>query len=94
MVHLFDRETAQALIARAAAALAPGGALAVQEVLGDLSPQGPGFGVMMLLSTEGGEAYPEADYRNWMDAAGCPLERRVALDEGRHHLLIGRRATR
>ncbi len=94
VVHLFDRATAQALIARSAAALAPGGVLAVQEVLGDLSPQGPGFGVMMLLSTEGGESYPEADYREWMAAAGCPLERRVALDEGWHHLLIGRRAAR
>lgn len=90
VVHLFAPDVAAALLRRAGAALAPGGVLAVQEVLGDLSPQGPGFGVMMLLSTEGGDAYPEADYRAWMADAGCPLERTVAIADGWHHLLLGR----
>jgi SAM-dependent methyltransferase len=91
VVHLFGPEEAAALVARAGAALAPGGILAVQEVLLDRSPQGPGFGVMMLLSTPGGDVYATADYAAWMEAAGCPLERAVALEEGWHHLLIGRR---
>ncbi|HEX2503861.1 MAG TPA: class I SAM-dependent methyltransferase [Miltoncostaeaceae bacterium] len=91
LVHLFDPDAAGALVARAGAALRPGGLLAVQEVLGDASPQGPGFGVMMLVSTPGGEAYTEADYRRWMAAAACPVERVVALEEGWHHLLLGRR---
>ena len=65
------------------------GRLAIQEVLGDLSPQGPGFGVMMLLSTEGGDAHPRAAYAEWMEAAGRPLERVVSLEEGWHHLLLG-----
>jgi len=91
LVHLFDPPTAAALVARAGAALSPGGLLAIQEVLGDLSPQGPDFGVMMLLSTPGGDAYVEATYREWMATAGCPLERRVSLEEGWHHLLLGRR---
>lgn len=92
VVHLFDPPTAAALVARAGAALRPGGLMAVQEVLGDASPQGPGFGVMMLLSTPGGDAYPEGVYREWMEAAGCPVERVVSLEEGWHHLLLGRRA--
>lgn len=92
VVHLLAPDGAAALVARAAGALAPGGLLALQEVLGDLSPQGPGFGVMMLLSTPGGDAYPLDDYRRWMAAAGCPLERTVSLEEGWHHLLLGRRA--
>jgi hypothetical protein len=92
LVHLLDPPAAAALVARAGAALAAGGTLAVQEVLGDLSPQGPAFGVMMLVSTPGGDAYPEAAYRDWMAAAGCPVERVVALEEGWHHLLLGRRA--
>ncbi len=91
LVHLFDPDAAGALVGRAGAALRPGGLLAVQEVLGDASPQGPGFGVMMLVSTPGGEAYTEADYRRWMAAAACPVERVVALEEGWHHLLLGRR---
>lgn len=91
VLHLFAPATAADLVRRAGAALAPGGILAVQEVLGDLSPQGPGFGVMMLLSTQGGDAFPEADYRAWMAAAGCPLERTVAIADGWHHLMLGRR---
>jgi SAM-dependent methyltransferase len=91
VLHLFDPGTAAGLVGRAAAALAPGGLLAVQEVLGDVSPQGPGFGVMMLVSTAAGEAHPEGAYRAWMAAAGCPVERVVPLEEGWHHLLLGRR---
>jgi SAM-dependent methyltransferase len=92
LAHLFGPEDAAALVARAGGALRPGGLLAVQEVLGDVSPQGAGFGVMMLLSTSAGEAYPEGRYREWMAAAGCPVERVVPLEEGWHHLLLGRRA--
>jgi SAM-dependent methyltransferase len=92
VLHLFDPVAAEAVIARAAAALAPHGLLAVQEVLGDRSPQGPSFGVMMLLSTRGGDAHGEGDYRRWMGAAGCPPERVVAIADGWHHLLLGRRA--
>ncbi len=49
------------------------------------------FGVLMLLATDGGGVYPESDYRAWMAAAGCPHERSVAIDEGWHHLIIGRK---
>ena len=91
VVHLFDPATAAGLIARAGRALAPAGTLAVQEVVGDLSPQGPSFGVMMLLSTAGGDAYAEAELRGWMGEAGCPAERVVSIADGWHHLLLGRR---
>lgn len=91
VLHLFPPDAAAALVARAGAALVPGGLLAIQEVLGDESPQGPGFGVMMLLSTPGGDAYPRERYVEWMAAAGCPLERSVALEGGEHHLMLGRR---
>lgn len=91
VVHLFDRETAAGLLRRAGAALVPGGLLAVQEVLGGVSHQAPGFGVMMLLSTAGGDAWGERDYRDWMAAAGCPLERIVPIARGWHHLLLGHR---
>ncbi len=92
VVHLFGPADAAALVARAGAALAPGGLLAVQEVLGDRSVQGPSFGVMMLLSTPAGDAYTEAELRGWMDDAGCPAERTVEIEQGQHFLLLGRRA--
>jgi SAM-dependent methyltransferase len=91
IVHLLGREAAAALVGRAAAALRPGGLLLIGEVLGD-RPQGPGFGVMMLVSTPAGDAWTEDDHRGWMAAAGAPLERTVAVDGGWHHLLTGRRS--
>jgi hypothetical protein len=90
VVHRLGPAEAAALVARAGAALAPGGLLAVQEVLGDAGPQ-PGFGVMMLLSTPAGDAYTADDHRGWMAAAGCPAERVVEIEGGAHHLLLGRR---
>ena len=92
VLHLFAPAEAASMVRRAGETLVPGGLLAVQEVLGDLSPQGPGFGVGMLLTTDGGDAYPEADHRAWMEAAGCPVEEAVSLEQAQHHLLIGRRA--
>jgi SAM-dependent methyltransferase len=89
VLHLLGPDEAAALVARAARALAPSGRLAIQEVLGDLSPQGRGFGVMMLLSTEAGDAHPRAAYAAWMEAAGRPLQRVVSLEEGWHHLMLG-----
>lgn len=91
VAHLLGPAQAAALIARAGAALRPGGLLAVQEVLGDESPQGPGFGVMMLVSTAEGDAYPRARYERWMAAAGCPPQSSVSIQDGQHHLLLGRR---
>lgn len=91
LVHLFDPVTAAALVARAGAALAPGGLLAVQEVVHGRSPQAPRFGVLMLLGTAGGDAYTEAEYAGWMAAAGAPVDRVVEL-EGGWHLLLGRRS--
>lgn len=92
IAHLLDRDAAAALVARAGAALRPRGLLLIGEVLGDRSPQGPGFGVGMLVSTAGGDAWTADDYRGWMEAAGAPAERIVPVEGGRHHLLIGRRA--
>ena len=91
LLHLLAPGDAALLVARAAAQIVPGGLLAVQEVLGDLAPQGARFGVMMLVSTPDGDAYPEGDYRRWMTAGRVPVERVVALDGGEHHLLLGRR---
>lgn len=89
ILHLLASEHAAAAVASAAHALAAGGVLAIQEVLGDRSDGGRAFGVMMLASTAAGDAYPHDLYRQWMDAADCPLRSTVALQGGAHHLLLG-----
>jgi SAM-dependent methyltransferase len=91
VVHLFGREVAATLVARAGAALAPGGRLAIQEVVLGRSVPAALFGVTMLTGTKAGEVYDEATYCAWMAAAGCPLEAVVATEAERHHLMIGTR---
>jgi SAM-dependent methyltransferase len=91
VVHLFGPEQAAALVARAGAAIAPGGVLAIQEVVLGRATVAACFGVTMLLGTEAGEAYADDDYRGWMADAGCPLEQVVEVQQNRHHLMLGRR---
>lgn len=92
LVHLLGTEDAAALVMRCAGVLTADGVLAIQEVLGDRSPQGPDFGLMMLASTRAGDAYPESAYRDWLAAAGMSVADVLELEEGAHHLLIGRRS--
>lgn len=91
VVHLFGHDQAAAIVARAGAVIAPGGVLAIQEVVLGRATVAARFGVTMLLGTEAGEAFTEDDYRGWMAAAGCPLQQIVEVQEGRHHLFLGRR---
>lgn len=92
VTHLFDAVTAGDLVRRAGESVRPGGRLAVQEVVRGLSTPGHLFAVTMLLATDGGDTHTEADYRAWMGAGGCPVERVVELSGGDHHLLLGTRA--
>jgi SAM-dependent methyltransferase len=92
VTHLFGPEEVRALLRRAAASLVPGGLLAVQDIVRGRSLQAERFAVLMLLVTEGGRTYGEDEYRAWMGAAGCPVERIVDVEEAWHQLLLGRKA--
>jgi SAM-dependent methyltransferase len=89
ITHLFGPELAAQLVARAGAALVPGGRLAIQEVVRGLAAPAALFGVAMLVGTRAGDVYDQATYAGWMAAAGCPLVEVVATEPERHHLLIG-----
>ncbi len=91
VTHLFGPAVAAELVGRAGAALAPGGRLAIQEVVRGLAVPAALFGVAMLVGTRAGEVYDQATYADWMAAARCPLETVVATEPERHHLLIGTR---
>jgi SAM-dependent methyltransferase len=91
VTHLFPPDEAGAVVARAAGVLAPGGTLAIQDMVRGRSPQAARFSVLMLLATPGGDTYDEGAYRQWMDAAGCPLDRVVDLEGGWAQLLLGRK---
>jgi len=63
----------------------------VQDMVRGMSGQAARFAVLMLLATEGGDTYDEAQYRAWMTDAGCPVERVVDVEEFWHQLILGRK---
>jgi len=74
ILHSHDEEQSQFIIAKAVAALAPGGTVAIQDFY--LNPDGASptgaamFGVHMLAVTPRGRAYTHAEVAEWMQAAG------------------------
>lgn len=83
-----------ALLRRAAAALAPGGWLVIQDFLPDAERTAPLFPVLfalnMLVGTPGGDTYTEAEIRAWMAGAGIGGVERRETPFG-SSLLTGRR---
>jgi predicted O-methyltransferase YrrM len=74
ILHAYTEADCRKLLRRARAALAPGGAAAVQEFLlseGKTSPPGPAFfSVHMVAVTEGGRAYTAKEIAGMMRSAG------------------------
>ncbi len=79
IVHINASEENADLVRRAAAALAPGGRVVIQDFVPDEDRSGPRFPVLfalnMLVNTAAGDTYTLAEMRSWTDAAGlawCP----------------------
>jgi hypothetical protein len=74
ILHDWDLEQKQDLIAKAYAALPPGGALIVYDAIIDDDRRRNAFGLLMslnmLIETQGGFDYTGADCRGWMRDAG------------------------
>jgi SAM-dependent methyltransferase len=74
ILHSHDEEQSRLIIAKAVAALNPGGTLAIQDFY--LNPDGASpmgaamFGVHMLAVTPRGRAYTHTEVAAWMQAAG------------------------
>lgn len=81
VLHSNGPEENELLIKKAAAALAPGGQLVVQDFVMDDDRASPPFGAVfalnMLVATERGDTYTESEIQSWMSRAGLgPLERK------------------
>lgn len=73
ILHDHTPERNAALVAEAAALLAPGGTLLLYEWIPNpdtSAPDLPLFAVMMMVENEGGDAYAEGEHRAWLEAAG------------------------
>lgn len=71
--HHFDRPTCLGLTRKVAAALAPGGRVAVQDFVIDEKMKNPMptlFSASMLMWTHKGEAFAESDYNQWFVESG------------------------
>lgn len=77
ILHSQDEEQSRLIIAKAVAALNPGGTLAIQDFY--LNPDGASptgaamFGVHMLAVTPRGRAYTHSEVAEWMQAAGLAV---------------------
>lgn len=95
--HMFRREQNRHLFRRARQALAPGGRLAVQDFILQPDKAGPQqaalFSVNMLVGTEAGACWTEAEYAGWMQEAGFTSVERIRLP-GPASLMVGSVAPR
>ena len=93
--HMLGPEGNRDLLRRAAQALAPGGRVVVQDFI--LEPertkprQAVLFAINMLVGTETGSTYTEAEYAAWLEAAGLGGVRRIRLP-GPADLMVGVRS--
>ncbi|HXY20741.1 MAG TPA: methyltransferase [Gemmatimonadales bacterium] len=92
--HMLGPDGNRDLLARAAKALAPGGRVVVQDFI--LEPertkprQAVLFAINMLVGTDAGSTYTEAEYASWLAAAGLGDVRRIRLP-GPADLMVGAR---
>jgi 3-hydroxy-5-methyl-1-naphthoate 3-O-methyltransferase len=81
--HMFSPEENQALLARAHAALAPRGRIAIADFIIDPDKASPRsaalFALNMLVATRGGATYSEPEYEAWLKAAGFAEVRRIRM---------------
>ena len=91
--HMFSEEQNLEVFRRARQALAFNGRLVVQDFILNPDKAGPQqaalFSLNMLVGTDAGAAYSEADYTSWMTAAGFAEVRRIKLP-GPSDLIVGR----
>lgn len=95
IVHSNSLEENADLVRKCFAALAPGGRLVIRDFIMSPDrtqpPAGALFAINMLIGTEGGGTYTEAEMRAWLSDAGFAQIDRVDLP-GMNALLIGTRA--
>jgi len=91
--HMFSEEQNLSLFRRSRQALAPNGRLVMQDFILNPEKTGPQhaalFALNMLVSTDAGATYTEAEYTRWMKEAGFGDVRPINL-AGPSALIVGR----
>jgi len=93
VIHSHQPEENRALLAKIARALAPGGQVVIQDFLMAEDRSGPLqpalFALNMLVGTDGGDTYTEAEVRGWLREAGFTSVTRTDTSFG-SSLVVGR----
>jgi SAM-dependent methyltransferase len=88
--HIYSPEANRRLFERVASILEDGGTVAVQDYVWGRSPRAPMFAVSMLQATEEGGVWSEAQFREWLSAAGFVQIETVDLAAVPAQLILGR----
>ncbi|MGA5303805.1 methyltransferase [Nucisporomicrobium flavum] len=96
ILHDWDAATNRKLLVKAYAALPAGGLVIISELLLDADRTGPApaalMGMNMLVETEGGRNYSDAEYAEWLAGAGFADIRTVRFDApGANGVVLGRK---
>jgi 2-polyprenyl-3-methyl-5-hydroxy-6-metoxy-1,4-benzoquinol methylase len=89
--HIYGPQTNARVTREAFAMTSPGGSIAIQGYLRGRSVEAAMFAVNMLRATKDGEVWAEAQYREWLDAAGFENIHVIDLKTTASHLVLGRR---
>ncbi len=93
--HMLGSDDNRDLLTRSARALSPHGRVVVQDFILDpertAPPHAALFAINMLVGTEAGSTYTEAEYVSWLEAAGLVRVRRIRL-AGPADLVVGERS--
>ena len=89
--HIYGPEENLALIVRVAGSLSPGGLIAIRDYVRGVSKGAALFGVNMLVNTESGDTYTEADYRGWLGAAGFQGVEVLPIPARDNHFILAHR---
>jgi len=84
VVHIYSPRRNQDLFERVARVTAPGAVAAIADFFRGRSRRADHFALVMLLRTEGGNTYTEAEVGSWLEDAGFRSPETAQVDTDRH----------
>lgn len=94
IIHINSPDKNQSLMNKAAMALKPGGQVVIQDFIMDKDRTNPPFGTFfalnMIVGTENGDTYTEAEVKSWLNKSGFTGIRRLE-GEGPASMIIARK---
>jgi SAM-dependent methyltransferase len=70
VTHMLGAEENASLLRQVRGVMRPGGVVAIGDFVRGRSGRADGFALVMLLRTDRGDTYTEAEYHDWLEAAG------------------------